>query len=290
MHTPAASLKTYYYLTKPGIVYGNTITAAAGFLLAAQGAVNPSLFLATLAGIALIIASACVFNNYLDRGLDQKMARTKKRALVTGAISNAQALAFASVLGLVGTAILALYTNPLALGVTLGGFLVYVVLYGISKRRSVHGTLVGSIAGAAPITAGYLAASGRLDLGALLVFLILALWQMPHFYAIGIYRRTDYAAAKLPVLPVSQGVPAAKRAILVYLSGFAAAALTLSVTGVTGLVYATIMTILCLIWLKLAVAGLGTTDNEVWARQMFKVSLRVLLAFSLLISLDAILI
>src|SRR5256885_2016537 len=104
-------LKTYYRLTKPGIVYGNAVTVIAGFLLASVGDVNWGLFLATLVGISLVIASACVFNNYIDRDLDKKMARTKKRALASGSIAAVNALSYASLLGLVGFGLLFIFTN-----------------------------------------------------------------------------------------------------------------------------------------------------------------------------------
>jgi len=107
------TVKAYYRLTKPGIIYGNAITALAGFLLASRGHIDIILGIATLLGISLVIASACVFNNYLDQGIDIKMARTKKRALVTGVIKGQAALVYAVILGIVGFTALAAYTNAL---------------------------------------------------------------------------------------------------------------------------------------------------------------------------------
>jgi protoheme IX farnesyltransferase len=161
-------LKKYYRLTKPGIIYGNLISATAGFLLASNHHINLWLLLATLAGTSLVIASGCVFNNYLDRNIDKKMARTKKRALVLKTIPVINALVFAMVLFIAGFAVLGLYTNWLVVVIGLVGFVDYVVLYGYSKRHTMHSTLVGTVAGATPILAGYCAARGHFDSGAIL--------------------------------------------------------------------------------------------------------------------------
>jgi len=199
-------IRAYYKLTKPGVLYGNVLTALAGFLLASHGQVDWLLFLALTSGMTLVIASACVINNYLDQDIDSKMERTKVRPLIRGDVSGKGAVIYSIVLGVVGMAILVAFTNWLVVAVGLLGFIDYVVLYGmLSKRLSIHGTLVGSISGAAPILAGYCAVSGALDVGALLVFLVLFLWQMPEFYSIAIYRQKEYAAAGVPVMSVVKG-------------------------------------------------------------------------------------
>ena len=279
-----AAIKTYYRLTKPGIIYGNLVTTTAGFLLASKGHVNLQLLLATLVGVSLIIAMACVVNNYIDRGIDAKMARTRRRALVTGAIKGWQALVFAVVLGVVGFTALALWTNQLTVLLGMIASFVYIVLYGISKRRSVHGTLVGSIAGALPPVAGYVAVTNQLDMGALLLFVILTAWQMPHFYAIAMSRLGDYTSAHLPVLPVKNGTEVTKRYIVGYILVFIAATLLLSVYSYTGAVYAIVMTLAGFAWLRLAYGGWTASDDGAWARRVFGYSLLILLLFSLMIS------
>lgn len=140
----------YYLLTKPGIILGNLVPFAAGFLLASRGVIHMQIFFAALLGMAFIMASACVFNNYIDRGIDKKMDRTKNRALVTGLITPVSAILFAILLGLIGNLILYVYTNPLAVAVADFGFFVYVVLYSFWKCRTIYGTAIGSIAGAVP--------------------------------------------------------------------------------------------------------------------------------------------
>ncbi|MDB5178615.1 MAG: Protoheme farnesyltransferase [Patescibacteria group bacterium] len=283
------TIQRYYRLTKPGIIYGNAITAAAGFLLASRGHISAGLLVGMLAGISLVMAGACVFNNYIDRGLDRKMARTKDRSLAKGSIPGRNALIYASVLGLLGFGLLALWTNMLTVGVALVGFVVYVVLYGLAKRRSVHGTLVGSISGAVPPVVGYCAVTGQFDGGALLLFVILTLWQMPHFYAIAMYRLKDYTAAGLPVLPVKYGPRAAKIQILVYIVAFMAAVAALTVAGYTGYTYLAVMLVLSAMWLQRAIKGFRAKDDAVWARGLFRFSLIVLLGFSAMISIDILL-
>lgn len=282
-------LTTYYRLTKPGIIYGNLLSTTAGFFLAANGSINLGLLAATLLGTALGIGAGCVFNNYIDRGIDAKMARTKKRALVAGDISGRHALIYGSVLGILGFGILALFTNYLVLLTGLVGFVFYVVLYGIVKRRSTLGTVVGAIPGATPPVAGYVAVSGSFDLGAGLVFLALAIWQLPHFYSIAIFRQSDYKAAGIPVLPVKKGKHLTKVYILLYIGAYALAVALFGVFGYTSWAFAAVMVLVSLLWLKKGLAGFRAPDDVAWARRMFGFSLLVLLLFSLGLVVDSLL-
>ena len=277
-------LRAYYALTKPGIIYGNIITTAAGFLLASKGVIDFGLLVAIMVGTSLVIGSACVFNNYIDRNIDLAMERTQKRALVTGKITGPQALSYAAVLGLLGGLVLIRYTNWLTFAIGAAAFVDYVVLYGVAKRRSVHGTIVGSIAGAAPIVAGYTAVTGRLDAAAVILFIILVVWQMPHFYAIAIYRLKDYRAAGLPVLPAAHGIRATKLQIIIYIVAFIAATEALTLYSYTGYIYAVGMAVIGLVWLGKGVAGFSARDDTKWARRVFFFSLVTLLGFSVLVS------
>jgi protoheme IX farnesyltransferase len=279
-------IKEYYELTKPGIVYGNALTVIAGFLLASRGHVNLWLLVATVLGISLVIASACVFNNYIDRDIDKKMSRTKKRALALGVISGSAALVYGTILGVFGFGILALYTNALTVWIGLFAMAMYVVVYGIAKRRSPFGTVVGSVSGALPPVIGYAAVTNTLDLGALLLFLILMVWQMPHFYAIAIYRHKEYAAAGIPVLPVKKGMRTAKRQIIAYIVGFIVVAMLLNIFHYTGIMYAIVMLALGGVWLVKGLKGLHHNDDVAWARGMFFFSLIVLTVFCVLLSVD----
>lgn len=276
--------KTYCLLTKPGIILGNVITMAGGFALASRGgSIDFLLFLETVVGLALVIASACVFNNYIDRDVDKKMTRTKNRALVIGLISTQRAVLFAIFLGLSGTLFLALFTNLLTVAIALIGFFVYVVLYSLSKYRSIHGTLVGSIAGAIPPVVGYCAVSNRLDAGALILFTMIVLWQMPHFFAIAIYRLEDYAAASIPVLPAEKGMRTTKIHMMLYIVAFMAASFMLTVFGYTGYAYFIVTAVLGLIWFGLCVQGFSCDDDKPWARKMFIFSLVTIMTLSIMI-------
>jgi protoheme IX farnesyltransferase len=235
--------------------------------------------LPTLAGMALVIGSACVFNNYLDRGLDRKMARTKNRSLVTGAITGRQALIFASLLGVVGFLILGFYTNWLVFITGALAIFSYVIVYGLAKRHTVHSTLIGSLPGAAPPVAGYLAFTNHVDAGASLLFLILVFWQMPHFYAIAMYRYKDYKAAGLPILTVRYGMPAARRQTLGYIVLFTLACAAMTLAGPAGYVFLAIMTLTGAYWLIVGIRGYSLSDSA-WGRRMFLTSLKVTIILS----------
>lgn len=277
----------YYLLTKPGIIFGNLVTFAAGFLLASHGSTDAKLFLLTLFGLALIMASACVFNNYIDRPLDAKMKRTQNRALVTGSISGRHALLFASVLGIAGSLVLFWFANLLALAVAWVGFFVYVVLYSFWKSHTIYGTAIGSIAGAVPPVVGYCAVSNQLDAGALILFAMLVCWQMPHFFAIALFHLEDYTRAGIPVLPIVKGAWRAKVHMAVYIIGFVASAGLLFTFGYAGAAYLMIITCLGLAWLALCLKGFYTINNQTWGYHMYRLSLLVITIACLMIPLDS---
>lgn len=276
-------LKDYYYLTKPGIVYGNLLSVIAGYLLAtANRPIDLVLFASVSIGTSLVIASACAVNNYIDRGIDSKMARTKRRAVAAQRITGTQALVYAAVLGGLGFSLLWFATNRLTFMIGVIAWIDYVWLYGWSKRRSYHGTLVGTIAGSAPLVAGYTAATGRLDLAALLLFIIMFTWQMAHFYAIALYRAKDYRAAGIPVISVIKGPAITKRWIMRYIAGFSVACLSLSIGGYTGYCFAGGMLLTGGYWFWCGLRP--AVDDAHWGRQMLGISLLVLLVLSLLLS------
>lgn len=286
------SVKTYYRLTKPGVLYGNVLTAVAGFLLAAGyfGEFDFVLFITTIAGMTLVIASACVLNNVLDQDIDKLMERTKTRGVASGEVASKPATIFSVVLGVLGIIVLAAWVNWLVVGIGIAGFITYVWLYGaLSKRKSIHGTAVGSISGAAPILAGYVAVSGKIDAAAVLLFLILFFWQFPEFYSIAIYRRKEYAKAKVPVMSVVMGVKNTKVQIFIYTIAYVISTLLLTVFGYTGWIYFAVMALLGGYFIWLGYKGLGATDDDKWARKMFHFSLKSLLALCLMLSVGAIL-
>lgn len=281
------SLKHFIQITKPGIIFGNVLSVAGGFFLASKGHIDFGLFLAAMIGTSLVVASGCVFNNCIDRDIDLKMERTRNRAMVQGLVSLKLALFYATLLGVAGLVLLYTKANPLSALFALIGFVIYVVLYSLYlKRKSVHGTLVGSLSGAMPPVIGYCAVSNSFDLAALTLLVMFSLWQMPHSYAIAIFRFNDYLAAKIPVLPVERGIPVAKRHILVYILAFVVATLMLTVGGYAGLNYMAVAAAMGMYWLYMAWKGYRAVDDTVWARKLFVFSIFTITALSVMMSVD----
>ncbi|WP_409310156.1 heme o synthase [Pectobacterium sp. B1J-3] len=282
-------IKQYLQVTKPGIIFGNLISVIGGFLLAAQGSIDYPLFLATLVGVSLVVASGCVFNNVIDRDIDKKMERTKNRVLVKGLISLKVTLVYASLLGIAGFALLYIAANPLAMWLAVMGFVVYVGVYSLyMKRHSVYGTLIGSLSGAAPPVIGYCAVSNQFDAGALILLLIFSLWQMPHSYAIAIFRFKDYQAANIPVLPVVKGISVAKNHITLYILAFMIATLMLSLGGYAGYKYLVVAAAVSVWWLGMALSGYkNANDDRVWARKLFVFSIVAITSLSVMMSVDS---
>ena len=285
--TKSSVLKNYYHLTKPGIIRGNLITALAGFLFAASGNIHVPSLLATLTGIALVIASGCVYNNILDKEIDKVMERTKKRAIPAKSINVGSAAVYATILGLAGFGILYFYTNITTVLVGFTGIIFYVLVYGYVKRRSAFGTEIGTISGATPILAGYTAVNGFIDWPAVVLFVIMAVWQMPHFYAIAIFRMKEYAKAKIPVLSVKKGIPEVKLRIMVYVAIYTLVATLPTILGYAGITYGLILFSTGLYWFYKSYASKNKLEINSWARQNFGISLLVLLIFSTALSLDA---
>ncbi|WP_406667880.1 heme o synthase [Gallaecimonas sp. GXIMD1310] len=280
-------IRKFIDITKPGIIFGNLISVAGGFFLAAKGSFEWLTLVSTLLGVSLVVASGCVFNNCIDRDIDKKMERTRERVLALGELPLSVALAYGLLLGVLGICVLALGTNGLAVTVTLAGFFIYVGLYSLLlKRHSVHGTLIGSFSGAAPPLAGYVAVSNELDLGAFILFMIFSLWQMPHSYAIAIFRLKDYSAASICVLPVAKGIGVTKKHIVAYIIAFLAASLLLTITGYTGYAYFVVALGLGTYWLHLAIKGYKTQDDTSWARKLFGFSILTVTLLSFMMSVD----
>jgi protoheme IX farnesyltransferase len=280
-------IKNYVLVAKPGIIFGNLISAAAGFFLASKGRVDGALLPATLIGISLVVASGGVFNNCVDRNLDRKMIRTRHRALAQGLISPVIAAAYATILGLAGLALLWAATNLLTFAIVLAGLVIYVGVYSLYlKRHSVYGALIGSLAGATPPLAGYCAVTGRFDLGAVILLAIFSLWQMPHCYAIAVFRLEDYAAAAIPILPVKEGTAAAKKHIVGYILAFLAATLMLTLGGYTGYRTLAVAVVLGLSWLYMAWSGSKAIDERLWAKKLFIFSIVTIFILSVMMATD----
>lgn len=278
--------RSYLSLTKPGIIFGNVITTVGGFYLVKPHA-SFLLLIITLIGISLVIASGCVFNNYVDRDIDQLMERTKNRPSAQGLIPAVNHLFFGTTLGILGFGVLFFYTNMLATLVALIGFFFYAVVYSLYfKRASVFGTAIGSISGAVPPVVGYCAATNRFDTGAIILFLMLVFWQMPHSYAIAIYRLKDYSAASIPVLPVKKGLRYTKISMLIYVIIFSILSLLPTVFSYAGVYYLIAALILDFYWLYLTFKGFTTDNDATWARKNFLFSIIVITLLSIMMMLN----
>lgn len=278
--------RSYLQLIKPGITLSNTISGVAGFFLAASLVpFSSTAFIGAIGGIAFIIASACVMNNVLDRDIDKNMKRTAKRDVASGVISVNNAILFGTILGIIGFTFIGLFTNNLTFMLGVIAYVWYIAIYGIAKRTTAYSTLIGGVAGALPPMAGYTALTGTIDAGAIILFLILFTWQMPHFYAIAMFRRSDYAAAKLPIWSVRYGMKSTKVQILVFTILFALVSLLLVVFGYTGVVYLAGSVAISGYWLYKGISLYNKVDDTKWAKTMFGVSLLVLLLTCLLIAI-----
>ncbi|MBY8055149.1 heme o synthase [Vibrio fluvialis] len=283
-------IKGYISITKPGIIIGNLISVAAGYFLAAKSeAADVALLAYTLAGVAMVIASGCVVNNIFDRDIDLRMDRTRGRLLAQGEINVDHAFVYAIALLLGGTALLYRMANPLSTVVVLLGYVFYVFFYTMwYKRTSVYGTIVGSVSGAVPPLVGYLAVTNYISLEAVLLFALFCLWQMPHSYAIAMFRMQDYKTAGIPVLPVVSGIEKARKHMMAYVAAFNLVALALFLLGECGYEYLVIASAVCFMWTKVTFKPV-TEDNYVeWSKTVFKVSLLVVMGISSVLGLELI--
>lgn len=275
-------LKKYLFLTKPGILFGNFITTLGGYFLAAQGSVDFLLLLLTLLGTTLVVASGCVVNNVIDQDIDQKMQRTQNRALVQKTVSVPIALSYSLVLGIIGFSILWFEVNPYAFLFAVIGFVVYVGFYSLwTKRTTIHQTVIGSISGASPPVIGYTAVTGQFDLAALLIFIGYALWQMPHSWAIAIYRFDDYKNANIPILPVARSIQRTKIESLIYVVLFTISMNALFFYGYTHWAYLIILNALCIYWFYIGLLGFKAENDQLWAKRFFLFSVILITVVSL---------
>lgn len=283
-----ATFKQYFQLTKPGIIAGNLVSVAGGFFLAAGNFINYSLLFFTLIGVYLVVSSGCVFNNYIDKDIDRKMNRTRNRALVKNLVSEKASLIYASLLGVNGFLLLWMHTNNLVVVLAMLGFLIYVVIYTLFlKRHSTYSILVGSLSGAIPPVIGYCAVTYKLDAVALILLLIFTVWQIPHSYAIAIFRIDDYRAAEIPILPIVRGISTTKNRIILYILCFSCVTLILPLSGITGYKYSTISLIVNIYWFFTALFGYKKKQEKVWARKVFLCSIISIVTISIAMSFDS---
>ncbi len=263
---------------KPGITLSNTLAAVAGFFLASSYAgFSLRIFIGITFGIAFVIASACVVNNIIDRDIDARMKRTRGREVAAGNISIQNAIIYAVVLGVVGFGSLAIWTNVLTASLGILAYFWYVVVYGLAKRKTPLSTIIGGVCGALPPVAGYTAVMGQLDIVAVVLFVMLMVWQLPHFYAISIFRRDDYKKAGLPVWSVKYGNTSTRRQMMFWVLVFLVLTPTLAFIGAAYNPYLIVMVVAGLYWTVNGIVHIDEADEQ-WARRMFMSSIYVLLA------------
>ncbi len=267
------TIKRYYALTKPGIVYGNALHVLVGYLLAFQFGLNFVTFVGVFFGVALVIASACVANNYMDRGIDAYMKRTKKRALVVGDIEARNAIMYATILGLIGTGLLLLTTNLLTTALGAVAYIWYVWVYGYAKRTTYYSTLVGSVPGALPLVAGYTAVSNVIDTNVWALFAMLCLWQIPHFYAIAIVRKSEYASAKVPVITAYKSNDLIRKHMLAWTALYIVSIFILMERQVIHQYGAILWLAVTMYWLWHMANSFPSPSVETWAKRSFRLSL-----------------
>jgi protoheme IX farnesyltransferase len=278
-YAPAALApwRRYLELTKPKVVALITFTAIVGTLLASPGVPPlPALVWGNL-GIALAAACAATINHVLDRRLDEQMARTRARPLPSGALTEAQALVFAAVLGFTAMAILAFLVNLLTAVLTFASLIGYAVIYTLwLKRATSQNIVIGGAAGAAPPVLGWAAVTNSVDPNALLLFLIIFVWTPPHFWALAIARRDDYARAGIPMLPVTHGVAHTRLQVLLYTVLLTLVTLMPFLTHMSGLLYLAAALGLNAGFLYYALA-LKITAREELPMRVFRFSVRYLM-------------
>lgn len=230
--------RDYYTLTKPKVVYLIVFTAMVGMLLAAEGLVPIDVFVFGLLGIGLAAASGAAINHVVDEHIDQLMERTRNRPVASGGIDQKSALTFALILGALGIGMLLAFINVLTAVLTFFSLVGYALIYTMYlKRATPQNIVLGGAAGAAPPLLGWTAVTGSVETEALLLFLIIFIWTPPHFWALAIRRREEYAKADIPMLPVTHGVEFTKIQILLYTVLLVIVTLMPFLVQMSGLIY-----------------------------------------------------
>ena len=238
MNTARTTWRDFYELGKPRVVALIVFTAVVGMFLAVPGLPPLDKLLFGTLGIALAASGAAAVNHLLDQRVDAVMFRTRHRPLPTGQVTERQVLLFALTLAMLSMLVLTALVNPLTAVLTFVSLIGYAVIYTVFlKRASPQNIVIGGAAGAAPPLLGWTAVTGHADAGAFVLFLIIFIWTPPHFWALAIHRREDYAKAGIPMLPVTHGVPFTKLNILFYTVLLVLVTLLPFLIGMSGILY-----------------------------------------------------
>jgi protoheme IX farnesyltransferase len=285
---PATSsrVRQFYELTKPRVVALIVLTAVVGSLLATPGLPPLAPLLWGNLGIGLAAASAAALNQILDARIDAKMARTRTRPLPTGAVTEREALLFALILGAVSMLLLWLLVNPLTAVLTFASLIGYAVVYTLwLKRATPQNIVIGGAAGAAPPVLGWVAITNDVHAHALLLFLIIFAWTPPHFWALAIARRDDYAKVSIPMLPVTHGVEFTRLHVLFYTIILCLVTLLPWLTAMSGLLYLACAVVLNVLFLRHVIRLKRSTAREL-PMQVFRFSVQYLMWLFLALLVD----
>jgi len=282
-----AHLGDYWELTKPKVVALIVFTAIVGMLLSTSGMPPLRALLFGTLGIWLAAASAAAINHVLDRRIDAEMVRTRRRPLPTGHVTEIGALLFAFALGLASMLILALLVNPLTALLTFISLIGYSVIYTVwLKRATPQNIVIGGAAGAAPPILGWTAVTNSIDPNALVLFLIIFTWTPPHFWALAIARRDDYAKVGIPMLPVTHGLEFTRLHILLYTILLCLVTILPWLTGMSGWVYLAGAVVLDVVFLRYAMEMRRTGGRIELPMRVFKYSVNYLMLLFALLLVD----
>jgi heme o synthase len=269
--------RDYYELTKPRVVMLIVFTAVVGMFLAVPGWPGAQAMLFGTIGIGMAASAAAVFNHVLDARIDIHMLRTRGRPLPEGRVSETNALAFASATCVLSMIILWFLVNPLTAALTFGSLIGYAVIYTVFlKRATPQNIVIGGAAGAAPPVLGWTAVTGEITSSALLMFLIIFAWTPPHFWALAIARKDEYAKVGIPMLPVTHGEEYTRLHILLYTVLLVVITVIPYLTGMSGLIYLAAAVALGAIFLNYAVRMLRDKDDVELPMRTFKFSITYL--------------
>ena len=254
--------RDYLELCKPRVVAVMLLTAIVGMCLATPEFPPIDIVISATLGIGLMASGAAAVNHVMDRNIDAKMARTHRRPLPQGKIDETRALIFASMLSLSGVVVLIVWTNVLTAWLTLGALIGYAVIYTmVLKRATPLNIVIGGIAGAAPPLLGWVAVTGQIEPDSLLLVLIIFAWTPPHFWALCIHKKDDYARAGVPMLPVTHGEEYTRLHILLYTVLMVITTLFPVMTGMSGVIYLVGVTVLNLRFIQWAVRVFRANDT-----------------------------
>ena len=271
-------IQQFYQLTKPRVVSLIVFTAVIGMFLAVPGAVPLQAFLAGTIGIALVAGAAAAVNCLVEQKIDAIMLRTSRRPLPRGQLSSRETLLFAAVIGGIGIAVLHEFANPLTMWLTLATFVGYAIVYTvILKPMTPQNIVIGGASGAMPPVLGWAAVTGEVTADALTLFLIIFAWTPPHFWALALYRKHEYAKAGIPMLPVTHGDKFTRLHVLLYTVILLACSLLPFVVRMSGLLYLAAAIVLGGMFLRYAVR-IYRDYSDTLARRTFRFSITYLAA------------